>query len=1068
MQWWYSGSAIKSAREIDRLVDEVILADDFNPEDLREFSTKVELRRMDSGNVKATETFPSSDGWRSGTVKISLPKTKVCHDSEAAAPTFEINNIFYHPFLASIRAAYEESSAAKYHNIPFQLFTKGATPDSPPERLYSEAYNTDSFLRLNEEIQEKAQNDREEGDSLDMEYAAAPVMLYSDSTNLASFGTASLWPIYFWLAALSKYVRATPTAFATHHLAYIPSLPDIICQAYEAEYGTSPTEAVLRFCKKELFQQLWLLLLDEEFMHAYVHGFVVQCGDGIVRRLFPRILMYSADYPEKCLVACIKFLGRCPCPDCLVDKSRIHLMGTKNDLAARTSRRRQDTSWLRSTIARVRRWIFCRGTAPEGKIVNSVLGETSTSPNQSAFSQRLAQYGFDIYRAMVPDLMHEFELGVWKSTLTHLVRILTCVGASAINELNARYASIPAFGRGTIRRFGHNIATLKKLAARDFEDLVQCAIPCFEGLLPIAQDRVVHTMLFRLATWHALAKLRLHSDSTLAIFETITQQLGQAMRAFASHVCPQYDTQELDREYTARQRRKAKLHRKTSTRKRLNDSEHAKKTFNLNTYKFHRLGDYPREVRENGTLDNTSTQTGELEHRRIKRFYIRTNKTSRFQSQIGAHERRERVINTTQMQPGFPKNAPWKKKARRLMTKKASTGLRLPHDQPEEAGQCLPQEHHYISEEQRHHVDVTGFVHEHEGDPAVENFARDLRRHILRCSHQASGDPQIPIDEYEPTYNEFASLRLRHNRAYIHKRMLVNYTTYDMRREQSSINPSSQADILLLAPPGSAHPYLYARVLGIFHVNAYMAGHGDETPTLIQVLWVRWYNLDSDEPWCINTCTLPRLVFAPLDDSPFGFISPDQVIRAVHIIPAFAHGRSDTALPGYSIARSNDGEDDEDWNYLYVGIFSDRDLFMRFLGKGIGHGLPASVTESLTGTSFDHVHAVDATEENSNQAQNEAEQDAKDAEGDEREEEDAEEDEDEDENEDAEDEEAEDDDAEDEDEEESERSVHNASGNTSENGGDDGEGEDDNDGEGDDDEDGRDYYDREYEGFAPF
>lgn len=34
-------------------------------------------------------------------------------------------------------------------------------------------------------------------------------------------------------------------------------------------------------------------------MHAYEHGFVLLCGDGITRRLFPRFFCYSADYPEK-------------------------------------------------------------------------------------------------------------------------------------------------------------------------------------------------------------------------------------------------------------------------------------------------------------------------------------------------------------------------------------------------------------------------------------------------------------------------------------------------------------------------------------------------------------------------------------------------------------------------------------------------------------------------------------------------------------------------------------------------------------------------------------------------
>lgn len=32
---------------------------------------------------------------------------------------------------------------------------------------------------------------------------------------------------------------------------------------------------------------------------------------------------------------------------------------------------------------------------------------------------------------------------------------------------------VPTFGRGTIRRFSNNVSEMKKLAARDFEDLLQ-------------------------------------------------------------------------------------------------------------------------------------------------------------------------------------------------------------------------------------------------------------------------------------------------------------------------------------------------------------------------------------------------------------------------------------------------------------------------------------------------------------------------------------------------------------------------------------------------------------------
>ena len=36
-----------------------------------------------------------------------------------------------------------------------------------------------------------------------------------------------------------------------------------------------------------------------------------------------------------------------------------------------------------------------------------------------------------------------------------------------------RFRDVPTFGRGTIRRFGNNVSGMKKLAGRDFEDILQ-------------------------------------------------------------------------------------------------------------------------------------------------------------------------------------------------------------------------------------------------------------------------------------------------------------------------------------------------------------------------------------------------------------------------------------------------------------------------------------------------------------------------------------------------------------------------------------------------------------------
>jgi hypothetical protein len=64
-------------------------------------------------------------------------------------------------------------------------------------------------------------------------------------------------------------------------------------------------------------------------------------------------------------------------------------------------------------------------------------------------------------------------------------------------------------------------------------------------------------LLFVLAHWHGLAKLRLHTDTTLDILDQLTSELGDHFRSFISRVCDQVETKELVREYQARKRRDA-------------------------------------------------------------------------------------------------------------------------------------------------------------------------------------------------------------------------------------------------------------------------------------------------------------------------------------------------------------------------------------------------------------------------------------------------------------------------------------------------------------------------------
>jgi hypothetical protein len=56
---------------------------------------------------------------------------------------------------------------------------------------------------------------------------------------------------------------------------------------------------LLTHCRRELMHQVWCHLLSDEFVDAYQHGLVIKCFDGVLRRVYPRIFTYAADYPEK-------------------------------------------------------------------------------------------------------------------------------------------------------------------------------------------------------------------------------------------------------------------------------------------------------------------------------------------------------------------------------------------------------------------------------------------------------------------------------------------------------------------------------------------------------------------------------------------------------------------------------------------------------------------------------------------------------------------------------------------------------------------------------------------------
>lgn len=210
MTWFYSGSTMKSVGELDALVNTVLLADNFDLLDLHNFSAARELKRMDS----AEAAFATEGGWKESSVEFPLPRAGGTTEKEA--PVCRVSGIWHRDLVEVIRAAFEDPSASSFHYVPFQSFWQPAW-DGPPERVYSELYNSDAFIETHEKLQQQPPEP-----DCNLERVVAALMLWSDSTHLTNFGYASLWPIYLFFGNQSKYSRAKPSDFAAHHLAYIP------------------------------------------------------------------------------------------------------------------------------------------------------------------------------------------------------------------------------------------------------------------------------------------------------------------------------------------------------------------------------------------------------------------------------------------------------------------------------------------------------------------------------------------------------------------------------------------------------------------------------------------------------------------------------------------------------------------------------------------------------------------------------------------------------------------------------------------------------------------------------
>ncbi|KAI0739791.1 hypothetical protein C8Q80DRAFT_1081418, partial [Daedaleopsis nitida] len=389
------------------------------------------------------------------------------------------------------------------------------------------------------------------------------------------------------------------------------------------------------------------------------------------------------------------------------------------------------------------------------------------------------------------------------------------------------------------------------------------------------------------------------------------------MRKFDRETCSQYTTRELPNETESQTRQGASAH---ATRSTPSQCEHSAtvprdvKSNVLNMYKYHCLGDYAKYIERSGPTDNYTTQ-GELEHRHSKRWYAQTNRIH-FEFQIVQKQQCCTVLEGIQC---------------------------LNHAtnccQGDALAPVSPTLPYKVSTSPRTPANLYSLLENHRGDPALDGFIPRLHEHPL--SRFLPGVDLTPFsDEHHDGLFIYDDQLLRH------KVLRVNYTTYDMCRDQDSINPRTHPNVMLLAnnTGPDSHSYWYARIIDLFHAKVRYTGPGSNHRTWkwqrLELAWVCWLEYDTKYKLGFVRRRLPRVRFINLydttDDFAFGFINPDDIIRAAYLMPVFVLGRTDEYLGPSKLARLFHSDVIVVTDYPYYK-WIDRDMYMRYHGGGIGH-----------------------------------------------------------------------------------------------------------------------------------
>lgn len=211
--WYWNTGGQKSLRSLKSLID-IVGHPTFNPEDVSKTQwNKINQTLAGKDDNDSGEWEDEDAGWLKTDVTISVPF--LARAIRPGPQNFVVKDFYYRSLTSVIKERVTNGTGhyKRFHFNPFEIYWRQNKAEEM--RVYGELYTSPKFIAAHQDLQ---QSPPEPG--CDLPRVIIALMLWSDATQLTSFGDAKLWPLYLFFGNDSKYLRCKPTCHMCSHVAY--------------------------------------------------------------------------------------------------------------------------------------------------------------------------------------------------------------------------------------------------------------------------------------------------------------------------------------------------------------------------------------------------------------------------------------------------------------------------------------------------------------------------------------------------------------------------------------------------------------------------------------------------------------------------------------------------------------------------------------------------------------------------------------------------------------------------------------------------------------------------------